>query len=276
LFQIRIGYISAWLENLLFNRRIVIVGGTSGIGWSAASFFIKQGAKVIVTGSDREKANRIKSQMNQSGFCMVGDASKEGITDRAIGLCVENFDGFDGLYHVAGGSGRKWGDGPIHEMTLEAWERTITLNLTSVMLSNRAAIRYFLDHKQTGSILNMSSVLGFSPAPKYFTTHAYATAKAAVLGLSRSLAASYAADDIRINVIAPALTETPMSERAVLNEEIIKYIRTKQPLDGGRVGRVTDLDLAAAYFLSDYAPFTTGQVLAVDGAWMVTEGQFPT
>lgn len=276
MFQIRIGYISAWLENLLFNRRIVIVGGTSGIGWSAASFFIKQGAKVIVTGSDREKANRIKSQMNQSGFCMVGDASKEGITDRAIGLCVENFDGFDGLYHVAGGSGRKWGDGPIHEMTLEAWERTITLNLTSVMLSNRAAIRYFLDHKQTGSILNMSSVLGFSPAPKYFTTHAYATAKAAVLGLSRSLAASYAADDIRINVIAPALTETPMSERAVLNEEIIKYIRTKQPLDGGRVGRVTDLDLAAAYFLSDYAPFTTGQVLAVDGAWMVTEGQFPT
>ena len=276
MFQIRIGYISAWLENLLFNRRIVIVGGTSGIGWSAASFFIKQGAKVIVTGSDSEKANRIKSQMNQSGFSMVGDASKEGITDRAIGLCVENFDGFDGLYHVAGGSGRKWGDGPIHEMTLEAWERTITLNLTSVMLSNRAAIRYFLDHKQTGSILNMSSVLGFSPAPKYFTTHAYATAKAAVLGLSRSLAASYAADDIRINVIAPALTETPMSERAVLNEEIIKYIRTKQPLDGGRVGRVTDLDLAAAYFLSDYAPFTTGQVLAVDGAWMVTEGQFPT
>ena len=231
---------------------------------------------MIVTGSDSEKANRIKSQMNQSGFSMVGDASKEGITDRAIGLCVENFDGFDGLYHVAGGSGRKWGDGPIHEMTLEAWERTITLNLTSVMLSNRAAIRYFLDHKQTGSILNMSSVLGFSPAPKYFTTHAYATAKAAVLGLSRSLAASYAADDIRINVIAPALTETPMSERAVLNEEIIKYIRTKQPLDGGRVGRVTDLDLAAAYFLSDYAPFTTGQVLAVDGAWMVTEGQFPT
>jgi NAD(P)-dependent dehydrogenase (short-subunit alcohol dehydrogenase family) len=113
------------------------------------------------------------------------------------------------LYHVAGGSGRKFGDGPLHELTLEGWNKTLELNLTSLMLSNQAAVKKFLELKKSGTILNMGSVLGFSPSPKYFSTHAYAATKAAIIGFSKSIAAYYAKDDIRINVIAPALVETP-------------------------------------------------------------------
>ena len=123
-----------------------------------------------------------------------------------------------------------------------------------------------------GTILNMASVLAYSPSAQFFSTHAYATAKAAVIGFTKTCAAHYAPQNIRFNVIAPALTATPMSRRAQEDEKIQKFIRKKQPLDGGRIGRPEDVDSAAVYFMSDCSRFTTAQVLAVDGGWSVSEG----
>jgi NAD(P)-dependent dehydrogenase (short-subunit alcohol dehydrogenase family) len=120
----------------------------------------------------------------------------------------------------------------------------------------------------------MSSVLGYSPSPKYFSTHAYAAAKSAVIGFSKSIASYYAPHNVRVNVIAPALVETPMAQRALNNEEILSFTRSKQPLDGGRVGLPADLDGAVVFLLSDHASFITGQTISVDGGWSVTEGQY--
>jgi NAD(P)-dependent dehydrogenase (short-subunit alcohol dehydrogenase family) len=120
----------------------------------------------------------------------------------------------------------------------------------------------------------MASVLGFSPSPKYFVTHTYAASKAAIIGLTQSIASYYAVENIRINAIAPALVETPMAQRAANDETIQAFIKTKQPLDGGRIGAPDDLDGAAIYFMSDYSKFTTGQVLSVDGGWHLSEGQY--
>jgi NAD(P)-dependent dehydrogenase (short-subunit alcohol dehydrogenase family) len=125
-----------------------------------------------------------------------------------------------------------------------------------------------------GTILNMGSVLGFSPSAKYFSTHAYASTKSAVIGLTRACAAYYAPQNIRFNVIVPALIETPMSHRAAGDETIMRFIKTKQPLDGGRIGRPEDVDAAVVFFLSDASKFCTGQVLTIDGGWSVTEGQY--
>ena len=140
------------------------------------------------------------------------------------------------------------------------------------MLSNQAAVRKFLETGRGGSILNMGSVLGYDPSPRYFATHAYAAAKSAAIGFTRSVAAYYAPYNIRINLLAPALVETPMSARASENPEIMAFIRTKQPLDGGRNGQPEDLDGAAVYFMSDASRFTTGQTLYVDGGWGVSDG----
>ena len=120
-----------------------------------------------------------------------------------------------------------------------------------------------------GTILNMSSVLGFSPSSKFFSTHAYASTKAAIVGLSKSLASYYSKYNIRINVISPGLIATPMSKRAQSNKNILSYIKQKQSLDGGRIGEAIDLDGAATYFMSDKSSFTTGQVLSIDGGWSV-------
>jgi len=184
-----------------------------------------------------------------------------------------NFQRFDALYHVAGGSGRKQGDGPLHQLTDAGWDYTLNLNLTSVFYSNRAAVQQFLKQGSGGSVLNLSSVLATSPSPHFFSTHAYTAAKAAVIGMTRAAAAYYASRQIRFNVLAPGLVATPMSQRAQEDPGIMQFISTKQPLDGGRIGRPNDLDAAAAYFLSDESRFVTGQVLSVDGGWSVSEGQ---
>ncbi|MBX7121828.1 MAG: SDR family oxidoreductase [Opitutaceae bacterium] len=87
--------------------------------------------------------------------------------------------------------------------------------------------------------------------------------------------ACYAGNNIRLNVIAPALIETPMVRRAAGDEGILEFIRTKQPLDGGRIGRPDDCDAAAVFLLSDASRSITGQVVAVDGGWCLSERQVP-
>lgn len=255
----------------LLNKRIVIIGGTAGMGLSTAIACITEGASVVVIGKNPEHCEEARGILKENSLVITADATHEATAEQAIQVCEEKFGGFDGLYHVAGGSGRKFGDGPLHELTLEGWQQTMQLNLSSLMLSDRAAIKYFMDQRQGGVILNMSSVLGFSPSPKHFSTHAYAAAKSAVIGLSRSIASYYAPHNIRVNVIAPSLIETPMSGRALNDEAIMKFIKAKQPLDGGRAGVPEDVDGAAVFLLSDRSKFITGQVIAVDGGWSVTD-----
>jgi NAD(P)-dependent dehydrogenase (short-subunit alcohol dehydrogenase family) len=259
--------------SLLKDKNIVIVGGTTGIGLSAAKAFIAGGAKVVVVGRNSGSVAEAKKILGKNSEAFMGDATVPGTAKNVIELCMQKFGGFDGLYHVAGGSGRKMGDGPLHEMTLDGWNKTMELNLTSLMLSNQAAVNKFLELKKAGTILNMGSVLGYSPSPEYFSTHAYAAAKSAIIGFSKSIAAYYAKENIRVNVIAPALVETPMAQRAANDKEILSFIKTKQPLDGGRIGKPEDLDGLAIYFMSEQSKFTTGQVVAVDGGWSISEGQ---
>jgi NAD(P)-dependent dehydrogenase (short-subunit alcohol dehydrogenase family) len=258
----------------LDGKCIVIIGGTSGLGLSAARVFVQEGAKIVVVSNDAESVVRTAAQLGGHSLGYSGDATKEGTAEEAIKLCVKSFGAFNGLYHVAGGSGRKLGDGPLHELTWEGWNKTLELNLTSAMLSSRAAVKKFRESGKGGSLLLMASVLGYSPSPKYFDTHAYAASKAAIIGFTRSIAAYYAKDNIRVNAVAPSLMQTPMAQRAASDENILSFIKSKQPLDGGRMGVPSDLDGAAIYFMSDYSKFTTGQILAVDGGWEVTEGQY--
>ena len=256
----------------LQNKSLVIIGGTTGLGLSAAKAFLAEGARVVVVGRNAVSVEAAQRELGAGAKALAGDACDPATAPRAIETALREFGGFHGLYHVAGGSGRRHGDGPLHEITDEGWNFTLQENLTSLFCSNRAAAQQFLKQGTGGAVLNMASVLGFSPSPKFFSTHAYATAKAAIIGLTQSAAAHYAPRDIRFNVLAPALVATPMSARAQGDGAILNFIRTKQPLDGGRIGQPGDLDSAAVFFLGDESKFVTGQVLAVDGGWSVSEG----
>ena len=262
-------------DALMAGKVVVVIGGTTGLGLSAAAAILRAGATgVVVTGRRAESAKAAVATLGERAEAVVGDACDPGHAAAAIERAVSRFDGFHGLYHVAGGSGRKLGDGPLHEVRDEGVEATLALNLQSLIFSNRAAVQAFLERGEGGSILNMGSVLGWSPSPKYFSTHVYAASKSAVIGFTQSIAAYYAPQGIRANVLAPALVETPMAQRAAGDEDILEFIRSKQPLDGGRIGQPADLDAAVVYFLSSGSAFATGQVLAVDGGWTVSEGQW--
>lgn len=251
----------------------MIIGGTSGLGLSAARACIQAGARVVVVGRQEGKVQAAVDVLGSDAVGIAADAASPLAAERAIQVAEEVWGKLSSLYHVAGGSGRRFGDGPLHRLTDEGWDRTLELNLRSVAFSNRAAVRSFLARGRPGSILNMTSVLALAPSPRHFATHAYAAAKAAIVGLTRSAAAYYAPYDIRFNALALGLTETPMAERALGDETIVRFVAMRQRLDGGRAGRPEDADAAAVYFLSSSSRFVTGQVLAVDGGWTVRDGE---
>jgi NAD(P)-dependent dehydrogenase (short-subunit alcohol dehydrogenase family) len=256
------------------NTVYIIMGGTTGMGLSSAKALVEKGAKIVVIGRNEESCHKAQKALGNAGVAIAKDATDPRTIEMAIETALETFGPINGLFHVAGGSGRKWGDGPLHELTLDGWNKTMELNLTSMMLSNQGMIRYFLKEKRPGSILNMGSVLASSPSPKYFATHAYAAAKSAITGFSKSTAAHYAQNNIRINVIAPSLFITPMAQRAAKDKNILNFLKTKQPLDGGRPGHPEDINNAVLMFLHPNSNFITGQVLAVDGGWGISEGQY--
>jgi len=249
---------------------IVIVGGTSGLGLSAALACQREGARLTVLGRDDEHAAAAVGTLGAAVPMLRADATDPASATALLEMALAAHGRIDGLLHVAGGSGRRFGDGPLDCISDDGWRATLDMNVSSVFLSNRAVLRHFLDARRGGAIVNIASVLGFSPSPKHFATHAYAAAKAAVIGLSQAVAAHYAPRDVRVNVVAPALVETPMAARAASDPVILDYVRRKQPLDGGRIGAPSDVDGAVVFLLSPESRFVTGQVLAVDGGWTVT------
>jgi NAD(P)-dependent dehydrogenase (short-subunit alcohol dehydrogenase family) len=242
------------------------------LGLSGAQACAAAGASVVIVGRDGRPAEPLAARYGEQIRVIEGDAQEPATADHAVRAAVDAFAGLDGLYHVAGGSGRSAGDGPLDQIPDEGWDYTLRLNLDSLFYSNRAALRQFLEQERGGVILNMASVLGFSPAPRFFATHAYSAAKAAIIGLTRASAAYYAPRNIRINALAPAVVDTRMAQRALQDEQILRYVRARQPLDGGRAGQPADVADAVVYLLSDESRFVTGQILAIDGGWSVSEG----
>jgi NAD(P)-dependent dehydrogenase (short-subunit alcohol dehydrogenase family) len=259
----------------LADKRCLIVGGTTGLGLAAARRFLEEGARLVVAGRSADSGVAAQAALAPLGPVryVPCDASHAEQVERLFAEAVASLGGLDVLYHVAGISGRRHGDGPLHECTDAGWQATLDANLTSTFLTNRAALRHFLSQGQGGVILNMASVLGWSPSPRHFDTAAYAATKGGIIALSRLGAARYAADGVRVNVLAPGLVDTPMSTRAVGDPAIRHFLRTKQPLGPGP-GRPEDCADAAVFLCGDEARFVTGVVLPVDGGWCVSEGQY--
>lgn len=258
----------------LADKRCLIVGGTSGIGLAAATRFLEEAASVILVGlpSDPLPEKTVGELKEIGPFGIVYcDCRDPGEVHGLFAEATRQMGGLDVLYHVAGSSGRKHGDGALHECTDAGWQATILANLTTTFLTNREAIKVFLAQRQAGVILNMASVLALSPAPRHFDTCAYTAAKGGIIALSRQAAARYAADGIRVNVLAPGLIDTPMSARAVGDPVVRKFLEAKQPLGPGP-GKPDDCSDAAVFLCSDEARFITGAVLPVDGGWCVSSG----
>src|SRR5690349_7424721 len=242
--------------NRLQDKVAIVTGGSSGIGLATAGLFTAESARVVIFDLNPPDADSLQV-----------DVTSAPEVESAIKEVVNKNEHLDILVNVAGGSGRRWGDGPADSCTLEGWEKTFSLNLNSVFYCCKFALQAMLAQGK-GAIVNVSSVLGMVGGDEDFATHAYASSKGAVISVTRSIASYYAPRGIRANVICPSLIATPMSQRAQESEHIRARLSQLQPLTGD-FGTPGDVAQAALYLASDESSFVTGSVLTVDGGWTV-------
>ena len=198
------------------------------------------------------------------------DLSDEHAASHAFAVCRERYNRLDALFASAGGSGRSLGDGPLHATSLEAWNATLALNLSTAFLSSREALKIMLSQQPSGgSIVFVSSVAATHPVAGTFNTLGYAAAKGAINALVVNAACHYGASGVRVNAIAPALTLTPMSTRAASDPETLEVLKARMPISGGGPLSASDHANAAVFLCSDESSQITGQVLRVDGGWGV-------
>ncbi len=253
----------------LKDKVAVITGAGSGIGAAIARQFSREGASVVIWDIDLKAAEETRQScaFPSNTTCMPVNVTRADQVEQAILQVISRFQCLDVLVNVAGGSGRRWGDGPIDSCTLEGWHKTLDLNLNSLFYCAKFAIQAMLQQKK-GALVVISSVLGLVGGDEDFATHAYAASKGAAISLTRSIAAYYAPHGIRANVICPGLIATPMSQRAQQSPAIRSRLSELQPLTAD-FGQPEDVAGAAVFLASDAARFITGAVLTVDGGWTV-------
>jgi NAD(P)-dependent dehydrogenase (short-subunit alcohol dehydrogenase family) len=246
-------------EGLLADKVVLVTGASSGIGAEAARVFAREGASVVLTARTAERLAEVTGQIvSEGGTASYGDVSVTGDVERVVDAVLERHGRLDGAFNNAGIS---QGGAALGDVEEERFDRLLAVNVKGVWLAPRAEIRALLAAGRPGSIVNTSSVGGLRGGAGLGV---YSASKHAVIGLTRSAAREYGAYGVRVNVIAPGSTDTPMIAAWRQREpDIIERLNASTPL--GRGARPCEVAEAAAWLLSDRASYVTGATLPVDG-----------
>ena len=244
---------------LLAGKGILVTGGASGIGRAACLAFAREGARVLLSDVNAEGGEQTVAAVRGAGgdaSFLRADVSSEPEVEAMVAAAVERFGRLDCAFNNAGVTGAV---GPLHEIELEGFERTLRANLTSIFLCMKHEIRAMLK-QGGGAIVNTSSGAGVVATP---TMSCYCASKHGILGLTKTAAVEHARTGIRVNAICPGSVDTPMLQRYMGNNPgIEKLIRAGQP--GGRLGRPEEIAEAAVWLCSDRASFVSGASIFVD------------
>jgi NAD(P)-dependent dehydrogenase (short-subunit alcohol dehydrogenase family) len=251
------------MSSELQGKVAIVTGGTSGIGRDTAVLFAKAGAKVVITGRRQVEGDETVALIRATGgegLFIKSDVSKTPEVAAMVQNTIEKFGRLDVAFNNAGIEGN-WL--PIVEQPEEDWDRTIDINLKGVWLCLKYEIRQMLKQGGGGAIVNMSSVAGWIGTAGAAT---YCASKHGVIGLSKAAALETATSGIRVNVVCPAVIETPMADRAFGAPEMNKFARSLHPI--GRFGKPMEIAEAVLWMCSDKASFMTGQSLVLDGGML--------
>lgn len=259
---------------ILENQAAIVTGASSGIGESIAQALAAAGASVVVNySSSASKADKVVEEITGNGgaaFACKADVSKESDVIAMFQETIKRFGTVDILVNNAG----LQNDAAFHEMTLEAWNHVISINLTGQFLCAREAIKEFLRRgvvsersRSAGKIICVSSVHEVIP----WAGHAnYAASKGGVMMLMKTVAQEYAPLKIRVNSIGPGAIRTPINHAAWKTPEayrnLLKLIPSK------RIGETDDVARAAVWLASDDSEYVNGVTLFVDGGMLLYPG----
>lgn len=242
----------------LHGKKVLITAAGQGIGLNTAILFARCGAEVVATDINISRLTDIQGVTGK-----VLDVTNP----QAIRALAEEVGSVDVLFNCAG----VVHSGDILSCKEEEWQFALDLNVTAMFHTIRAFLPGMLA-QQSGSIINMSSVASsVKGVPNRF---AYSTSKAAVIGLTRSVAADYVSRGIRCNAICPGTVESPSLQQRIAaqaaaegrsEEEVYQAFVARQPI--GRIGRTEEIAELARYLASDASAYTTGAVHIIDGGW---------
>jgi NAD(P)-dependent dehydrogenase (short-subunit alcohol dehydrogenase family) len=249
-------------EDGLRGKRVLVTGGTAGIGLDAARSFAAEGASVVLCGRDARRAAEVAADLAKTGSRVIGlradvCSAKDVVT--AVNETIAALGGIDGLVNSAGIAGAH----DSETLPEEEWDRIVDTNLKGTFLVCREVGRHMLA-RHSGSIVNIASVAGEDGFPR---RAAYGASKAGVIHLTKVLAAEWADRNVRVNAVAPGVIRTEMNERMIAAGNLnLPAIERRTPMRRrGETGEVTS---AVRFLLSDAASYVTGASLAVDGGWL--------
>ncbi|RXH08598.1 glucose 1-dehydrogenase [Bradyrhizobium guangzhouense] len=251
----------------LRGKTALITGGNSGIGLATAKLFVAEGAKVIVTGRNKETLEAAARELGRNAIALAADTTDIAATEAAIKKGSETFGKLDILFANAGIPGGT----PLGSATLEVFEKVISTNLTGVFFTVQSALPYINDN---ASIILNGSVISVLGNPGY---SAYGAAKAGVRAMARIMASELSPRGIRVNVVAPGAIRTPIWGAAIATPEAEKAFEKRiglaTPL--GRIGEPDHISKTVLFLASDDAAHIQGQEIFVDGGAVASPAGAP-
>lgn len=246
----------------LQTKTAIITGAAAGIGAASAALFAKEGAQIVAVDVDRERVDRLAAEIGRAGgecLAVVADVSQRDHVDNVLRSTMQKFGCVDILFNNAG----IVPTGNLEAISEEQWDRAMAINVKSMYLLCHAVIP-LMKAAGGGVILNTAS----ATALRAVTDRAcYTATKAAVVGLTKSMALDYVRDNIRVNCLCPGTVETPsLAQRLAAfpdPAEARKQFIARQPM--GRFGTAEEIARAALYLVSPSAEFVTGVAFAIDG-----------